>query len=722
MIGKTLTHYRILDQLGAGGMGEVYRAEDTRLKRQVALKVLPSEMAENPERLRRFQREAELVASLSHPGIVTIYSVEEADGIHFLTMELVSGKTLGDVVPPGGMEVDAFLDLAVPLAQALAAAHDKGVTHRDLKPANVMVTPEGQVKVLDFGLAKLRISPDDNDETLMPTEALTQEGLIMGTIPYMAPEQLEGRLVDHRCDIFSMGILLHEMVTGERPFKGESSASLISAILRDSPRSVSEARSDVPRQLDRVLQRCLQKDPERRYQTAKDLRNDLEELPSELTRSGRGSAGGSELRSVAVLPLKDMSPQRDQDYFCEGIAEDIINALSKVGNLRVASRMAAFQIVDKTTDPGEIGERLSVETVLSGSVRKAGNRVRISAELVNVNDSAQLWSERYDRELEDVFEVQDEISENIVKALQVTLSPKEKKAIQRQQAPMNMQAYEYYLRGRGLHHRGTKKTHDRALRMFDRAIEIDPGFASAYAGKADLTAYAYMYFGKHDDDLKLADEASKKALELAPELAEAHVSRGNALSLQEKYAEAEKAFETAIQLDPKLFEAHYFYGRCCWQQSKLEEAAEHFKQANEVRPEDFQSVILLSSVLNSLGETEKVRECHLRAIQLVEKHLELNPGDARALYLGGGALIGVDRIDEGLEWAARAVEIDPHDTGILYNVACTYSLAGRIEEAIDYLEKAVAEGFAQKEWIVNDGDLAPLREHSRYLTLINSMN
>ena len=305
MIGKTLSHYRILDKLGAGGMGAVYRAEDTRLKRQVALKVLPADMAENPDWLRRFQREAELVASLNDPGIVTIYSVEEADGLHFLTMELVQGQTLADLLPSGGLHLDRFLEIAVPLAQALTAAHERGVTHRDLKPANVMVTPEGQIKVLDFGLAKLLVADGASDQTLMPTEALTQEGLVMGTIPYMAPEQLEGRSVDHRCDIFSMGILLHEMVTGERPFKGESSASLISAILRDRPHSITDSRSDVPRQLDRVIQRCLQKDPERRYQTAKDLRNDLEDLPAELK-----SVKADQPRSVAVLPLKDMSPQK----------------------------------------------------------------------------------------------------------------------------------------------------------------------------------------------------------------------------------------------------------------------------------------------------------------------------------------------------------------------------------------------------------------------------
>lgn len=716
MIGETLSHYRILDKLGAGGMGEVYLAEDTSLKRQVALKVLPADMAENPDWLRRFQREAELVASLNDPGIVTIYSVEQAEGLHFLTMELVQGETLAELLPSGGLHLDRFLEIAVPLAQALTAAHEKGVTHRDLKPANVMVTPEGQVKVLDFGLAKLLVADEPTDQSLMPTEALTREGLVLGTIPYMAPEQLEGRPVDHRCDIFSAGIVLHEMVTGERPFKGESSASLISAILRDRPDPITNSRSDVPRQLDRVIQRCLQKDPERRYQTAKDLRNDLEDLPAELKQ-----VKADQQRSVAVLPFKDMSPQKDQDYFCEGIAEDIINALSKVRDLRVASRMAAFQIVDKTTDLGQIGERLDVETVLAGSVRKAGNRVRISAELVNVRDSALLWSERYDRELEDVFEVQDEISESIVEALQVTLSPKEKKAIQHQ-AAVDVRAYEYYLRGRRLFYGGTRKTFERGLQMFDRAIEIDPNFAAPYAAIADSLSHLYLYFDNSESNLKRADEASRKALELAAESPEAHASRGLALSLLERFQEAEEAFETAIRLDPKLFEAHYFYARSCWQQSKLLEAAQHFEHASEVRPEDFQSICLLGSVYHGLGESEKAKDCHHRSLEVIEKHLDLNPDDARALYLGSGALIGIGETEQGLEWAARAVEIDPNDAAVLYNVACTYSNAERLDEAIDYLERAVAVGFASKEWIVNDGDFEPLREHPRYLTLLDSMD
>jgi non-specific serine/threonine protein kinase len=715
MIGRTLSHYHILEKLGVGGMGEVYRAEDTRLKREVALKVLPEGLARDPERLRRFQREAEAIASLSHPGIVTIFSVEEGEGVHFLTMELVSGRRLDELVPPGGMALDDFVEVAVPLVEALVAAHDKGITHRDLKPANVMVTDDGVVKVLDFGLAKLRQPDSVSDDTQLPTEELTQEGLVLGTIPYMSPEQLEGRRVDHRSDVFSMGILLHEMITGERPFKGESSASLISAILRDPPESVSRLRADVPPALERVILRCLQKDPKRRVQTAKDLRIGLEELPT-----APEEAAASRGRSIAVLPFADMSPQKDQDYFCEGIAEDIINALSKIGDLRVASRMSAFHFESRTAEPGEVGERLRVETVLSGSVRKAGPRVRISAELVNARDGYQLWSERYDRDLEDVFEVQDEISSNIVRALEVTLSPKEKEAIRRQ-TPVNFQAYEYYLRGRSLFHRGIKAAHGRALEMFTRAIEIDSDFAAAHAGVADVSSYARMYYGGSATDLERADEASRKALGLAPELAEAHASRGLALSLQDRYEEAEEAFETAIRLDPQLFEAHYFYGRTCWQQGELDEAAQHFEQAMKVRPEDFQAPCLLGSVYTGLGQPDKHRECMRRGYEIIEKHLELSPDDARALYLGSNCLIAMGETERGLEWASRAVALDPTDTGVLYNVACAYSDAGRVEEAIDYLEKAIAAGFYQKEWIVNDGDLDRLREHPRYKTLIEGM-
>ena len=483
---------------------------------------------------------------------------------------------------------------------------------------------------------------------------------MLGTIPYMSPEQLEGRPVDHRSDVFSVGIVLHEMITGERPFKGESSASLITAILRDRPGSVSRLRADVPPALERVILRCLQKDPDRRFQTAKDLRNELEELPT-----APEEAAASRARSIAVLPFADMSPQKDQDYFCEGIAEDIINALSKIGDLRVASRMSAFQFESRTAEPGEVGERLDVETVLSGSVRKAGERVRISAELVNARDGYQLWSERYDRDLEDVFEVQDEISSNIVRALEVTLSPKEKKAIQRQ-APVEYPGLRVLsARAQPTSIEGTKPARASALQMFNRAIEIDPDFAAAHAGIADLSSYARMYYGGGEADLERADEASRKALELAPELAEAHASRGLALSLQDRHQEAEEAFETAIRLDPQLFEAHYFYARnLLGQQGEARGSGGALQRGDEGSAGGFSGALSVwARSTTAWGSRTTRRECQKRGYEIIEKHLELNPDDARALYLGSGSLIGLGETERGLEWACAGRAIDPTDTG-----------------------------------------------------------
>ncbi|HVS03808.1 MAG TPA: serine/threonine-protein kinase, partial [Thermoanaerobaculia bacterium] len=335
MIGRTLSHYRITDKLGEGGMGEVYAAEDTTLGRRVALKVLPPEMATRPERLSRFRREAKAVAALNHPNIVTLYSVEEADGQTFLTMELVAGEPLARRIRPGGLPLAELLAIAMPLADALAAAHDGGITHRDLKPANVMVGPDGRLKVLDFGLAKLQedSSAGDHQATAAMTAGLTAVGSVMGTMPYMSPEQAEGLAVDHRSDLFSFGIILYELATGERPFRGETSAQLVSSILRDRPRDVGQIRGDLPSHLSRILRRCLEKDPDRRYQGARDLRLELEELE----RLG-GTAGAKAPPSVAVLPFLNMSSDPEQDYFCEGIAEELINGLGRIENLRVASR------------------------------------------------------------------------------------------------------------------------------------------------------------------------------------------------------------------------------------------------------------------------------------------------------------------------------------------------------------------------------------------------
>jgi serine/threonine protein kinase len=471
-------------------MGDVFLAEDTRLGRRIALKLLTAETAGDPERLERFQQEARAVAALNHPNIVTLYSVEEADGLPFLTMELVEGDRLDSLIPRSGVSLERFYEIALSLAEALSAAHDHGVTHRDLKPANVMVTPEGRVKVLDFGLARLRWEASAEESSEAPTVSVAAEESFEGTIPYMAPEQLEAREQDHRADIFSLGVLLYEMATGQRPFRGDSAPGVISAILRDTPQAVSERRPGWPRELSRLVRRCLEKDPERRLQTAKDLRNELEDLRSE-AESGRRTLG-----SIAVLPFADMSPERDHGYFCEGIAEEILNALARIRSLRVAARTSSFHFKGSSQDVREIGRRLNVSTVLEGSVRKAGDRVRITVQLIDVANGYHLWSERFDQEIRDIFDIQDEISQSVVRALRVTLSPDEQQALG-DRPVADIEAYDYYLRGRQYFDETSERSFEFAIEMFWKATELDPTFAQAHAGIAASHAWLFHWF-RHD--------------------------------------------------------------------------------------------------------------------------------------------------------------------------------------------------------------------------------
>ena len=712
MIGKTLSHYRILDKLGAGGMGDVYLAEDSTLDRKVALKILPEALAADPKSLQRFEREAKAIAALNHPNIVTLHSVEQAAGVHFLTMERVEGESLDKKIDRKGMSFDAFLAVAVPLVDALCAAHERGITHRDLKPANIMITPEGRVKVLDFGLAKQQ-GGRPLESTGVETQGLTQEGTILGTVPYMSPEQLQGRAADHRSDVFSLGVIFYQLLTGKLPFVGESSADVISAILRDTPRPVTEIKVDLPNHLGRIVKRCLGKDSSDRYQTTRDLLNELKELGRE-----NAAAERRETNSIAVLPFANMSPDPEQEYFCEGIAEELINGLGRLKNLRVASRTSAFLFKGSQHDIREIGERLNVDKVVEGSVRKAGNQLRITVQLINVSDGYRLWSERYDRKMEDIFTIQDEIAESIVRALEVTLSPKERRAIQNV-ATRDVQAYDFYLRGRKYFYEFDRRNWELARQMFERAIQLDPSYALAYAGIADCWSFLFTYSGASERERQLAEEASAKALELDPDLAEAHASRGMVLSLSNENEQASEAFERAIQLNPKLYDAYYFWARASVARGEFARAAELYEKAIEVRPEDYQARLLLPQVYRTLGRGDEANEAHRRGIEAARRHLELNPDDVRALYLCGGAMVEIGRLDEGLELVKRAVTIAPNETGLLYNVACIYATIGRSGDALDHLERAVGAGYNHKEWLENDSDFESVRNHPRFRAILN---
>jgi serine/threonine protein kinase/Flp pilus assembly protein TadD len=714
--GKTLSHFQLIEMIGQGGMGSVWRAKDMTLGREVALKVLDTEAALNPERLVMFEREARAIAALNHPNIVTIYEIGKADDLHFIVMEFIRGGSLEKAILPAGLEIDKILDTALAMTEAISAAHRQGITHRDLKPSNIMMTETVRVKVVDFGLAMLT-TPEPRDKTKEPTTltAHSDEGTISGTLPYMSPEQVQGLPVDARSDIFSTGIILYEMATGKLPFSGPNSSTLIAAILRDTPVPPTRLNPRLPLRLGRIISTCLEKDVKMRWQTAAELHRALEELRSDI-----GTQAHALDRSIAVLPFCDMSPDRDQDYLCEGIAEEIMIALGGVKGLRVASRPAAFRFKTAESDISEIGAKLGVSTLLDGSVRKAGDRLRISVELIDVVDGFRLWSERYDRDIKDVFALQDEIARRVVEALQLTLTANEHGTLGKP-STRDINAYEYYLRGRKFFYKYNKRGVAFARELFDRAIAIDPGYARAFAGISDCFSYQYMYGGRDPADLERAITAASRALQLDPELAEAHASLGTALSLSGRHAEAEDAFRTAIRINSELFEAHYFHARDSFAQGKLDQAVREYEEAIRVRPDDYQAPLLVAQSYEVLGRPEEGTASRRRGVAIAEEHLSLNPDDVRALYMGANGLVALGEFEKGLDWARRALALEPDDAMVLYNVACIYSLAGRASEALDCLEKAVDTGLTQRGWFEHDSNLDFVRNEPRFQALLKRL-
>jgi serine/threonine protein kinase/tetratricopeptide (TPR) repeat protein len=728
--------YEILSLIGAGGMGEVYRGRDGRLDRDVAVKVLTESMTHDPQALGRFQREAKAVAALSHPNILVLHDIGTQQGTTYVVTELLEGQSLGKRLKETRLDWRNALDIAVAVVDGLTAAHAKGIVHRDIKPENIFLTTDAGVKILDFGLARLE------PKTLPaggPTPATvsweTQPGVVMGTVTYMSPEQVRGQPADARSDLFGFGCTLYEMLCGCRPFEGPTNADTMAAVLYSPPHPFDDRTSEWPAALGRVVLRCLEKEPAQRFQSARELAVALKSIAREthfgetglqnktettLTKEDSGLQRRSAGPSVAVLPFVNMSSDKENEYFSDGLAEELITVLTKVEGLHVAARTSTFAFKGRNEDVRKIGEQLNVKTVLEGSVRKSGNRLRISAQLVNVADGYQLWSETYNRQMEDVFAIQDEIAQNIAKALRVILSEKDKRA--RENVPVcNVQAYEHYLRGRQYFHHFRRKSFELAGQMFARAIEIDPTYARAYAGIADCHSMLYRYWDPNPEHLRQADEASRKALELAPELAEAHGARGLAVSLNKAYEEANAEFETAIRLDPSLYEARYFYGRACWAQGKLTQAAELFEQASKLRPEEYQASSHLTSIYAGMGRKADAQTAARRCLARIERHLSLQPEDARAHNLGAVVLSQMGESAKALEWAGRALTLDPEEPFILYNIACVYSLLAQTEMALDCLEQAAKHGFRQKEWIENDSDLKPLHGEARYQELLKSL-
>ncbi|MHC4127120.1 MAG: protein kinase domain-containing protein [Planctomycetota bacterium] len=699
-----IAQYPVECELGRGGMGVVYLARDPRLDRHVAIKVLSPQRATG-EFLGRFEQEARMAAQLNHPNIATVYELGEVEETCYIAMEFVEGRTLRELMlRPEPLPLDEALAMAIQMAEGLTAAHEKGIVHHDLKPRNVMLTSGGRVKILDFGIAR----------SFGRDASVSAERLVLGTPGYMAPEQIAGEPGDARSDVFSFGVVLYELVTGAPPFLGGSETDIIAATVRGSLRPIQEVNPGAPPELARIISRCLSSDRAGRYPSSAELLAELRAVARVVAEPG-----GTAMPSVAVLPFANLSPDAETDYFADGMATEIITALSRIEALRVVSRTSTFAFKGRDMDVRAIGGQLDVQSVLEGSVRKADGHLRITARLVSVADGFQLWSQRYDRDLKDIFAIQDEIARNITRALRVVLTDEEERAISRMPTS-ELEAYDYYLRGRQFFfQRG--KSYELAVRMFERAIEIDPGFALAYAGIAEACSMLYMWWDHSEANLQEAGASSATALDLDPHLAEAHVARGLAVSLKGGFDAARSHFETAIRLDPQLYEAHYYYGRACFAGGELDRAANHLEQACRLRPEEYLAPTLVALVYKEAGRTADAESASRHALELTRKQLELNPGDARALSFGATRLATFGEHSAALEWAQRAIDIDPQEPSVVYNVACVYAILGRADEALDLLEQVIARGFGHRAWVERDPDWRPLREHPRFRMLLEKL-
>jgi serine/threonine protein kinase/tetratricopeptide (TPR) repeat protein len=675
MIGETISHYLILEKIGEGGMGVVYKAEDIRLKRLAALKLLPPALTQNEEAKERFVREARAAAALDHPNICTVYDVDEYEGQTFMAMAYIAGQSLKEKIAGGPLSIAEAVGIARQVAEGLRAAHEKGIIHRDIKPANIMLAEKGQAKIMDFGLAKLEWAAD-----------LTRTATIMGTVAYMSPEQARGEKVDRATDIWSLGCVLFEMLAGVRPFQSDSERAAVYAILNDEPPPISKLRQDVSPELQIIVRQCLQKDPRDRYRDAGSL---VDALRSSIGRQPDGSqavpASKKQVPSIAVMPFIDMSPQKDQEYFCDGIAEELINALTHIKELRVVARTSAFAFKGRNVDVREIGKMLNVNTVLEGSIRRAGNRLRITAQLISVEDGYHIWSERFDRELEDIFVIQDEISKAIVDNLKVKLLAEEKAALEKRHTD-DPEAYNLYLKGLYFVYKPSAEAFNKALGFFEEAIGRDQSFALAWAGIANVYAsIGILNLAPPTAMMPKAKTALQKALELDDQLAEAHAQRASiAFYFDWDWETADQSYKRATSINPGYAAAHGWYAWNCLGRGRNDEAIREIKLAQNLDP---LMPLLYAFSVGIHGASGRLDE----AIEDFHKATELDPNNGLAYFHAGVAFFRKESMDEAIEAFQKSIELAVYAGWAEANLGLISLAKGEREKAEHILDDLVEQ-------------------------------